>query len=131
MINIAKSQYFSPITCQPISWSFAAELNPFEKESSSMSSSNPFPKCANVLKHIIETEDIEVRVNKTPAKEILSYEKVRNRKRAIGVIAIAFLIVFTVLAFLGQISFIVWVLADLVVAAVANLLFRRVARRPL
>jgi nitrate reductase NapE component len=66
-----------------------------------------------------------------PIKASYNPEKVRNRKRAIGVIAIAFLIAFTVLAFLGQISFIVWVLADLIVAAVANLLLRRVGNKAL
>jgi len=34
------------------------------------------------------------------------------------------------MALLGWISYIVWVLADLVVAAVANLLLRRVGRSP-
>jgi nitrate reductase NapE component len=58
-------------------------------------------------------------------------EKIRNQKRAIGIIAIALLLVFTILAFLGQISFIVWVLADLIVAAIANLFLRRVGSRPL
>jgi hypothetical protein len=66
-----------------------------------------------------------------PAKVDLSFEKIRRRKRIIGIIAITLLLAFTVLAILQQISFIVWVLADLVVAAVANLLLRRVGRTPL
>jgi hypothetical protein len=66
-----------------------------------------------------------------PPKDIVNYENSRNQKRAIGVVAIALLLFLTVLAFLGQISFIEWVLGDLVVAAVANLLLRRVGRRPL
>ena len=66
-----------------------------------------------------------------PAKTNFNPEKVRNRKRAIGAIAIALLLLFTILAILGLISFIIWVLADLVVAAVANLLLRRVGSRPL
>ena len=66
-----------------------------------------------------------------PAKVPFNPEKIRNQKRAIGVIAITLLLLFTVLAFLGWISFIVWVLADLVVAAVANLLLRRVGRTPI
>jgi hypothetical protein len=65
-----------------------------------------------------------------PAKVSFNPEKIRNQKRAIGVIAIALLLLFTVLALLGWISYIVWVLADLVVAGVANLLFRRVGRSP-
>jgi len=65
-----------------------------------------------------------------PAKVPFNPEKIRNQKRAIGVIAIALLLLFTVMALLGWISYIVWVLADLVVAGVANLLFRRVGRSP-
>ena len=58
-------------------------------------------------------------------------EKIRRRKRAIGVIAITLLLVITVLAIFLHISFLVWVVADLAVAAVANLLLRRVGRMPL
>jgi len=65
-----------------------------------------------------------------PAKVPFNPEKIRNQKRAIGIIAIALLLLFTVMALLGWISYIVWVLADLVVAGVANLLFRRVGRSP-
>ncbi len=53
-------------------------------------------------------------------------EKVRRKKRSIGVIAVALLLLFTVLAILGLISFIVWLIADVVVALVANLLLRRI-----
>ena len=52
--------------------------------------------------------------------------KVRQRKRAVGAVAIALLLLFTVLAFLGYISFIIWVAADLLVALIANLLFKRI-----
>ncbi len=62
-----------------------------------------------------------------PASEYSS-EKTRNKKRAIGAIAIALLLVFTVLAFLGYIPFIIWIVADLIVAGIANLLLRRVGR---
>jgi hypothetical protein len=55
----------------------------------------------------------------------------QRKKRTIGIIAIILLIVFTVLALTGYISIMVWVIADLVVAGVANLLFRRIGRRPL
>lgn len=58
-------------------------------------------------------------------------EKINQRKRTIGIIAITLLLVITVLAILLHISFLVWVVADLVVAAVANLLLRRVGRTPL
>jgi hypothetical protein len=58
----------------------------------------------------------------------LSTYTVRQRKRAVGIVAIVLLLVFTVLGILGYISFIIWVLADLVVAAIANLIFRRIGR---
>lgn len=58
-------------------------------------------------------------------------EKIRRRKRTIGAIAITLLLVITVLAIFLHISFLVWVIADLAVAAVANLLLRRVGRMPL
>ena len=54
-----------------------------------------------------------------------------KKKRLIGIIAIALLLIFTVLGFLGYFSWFVWVIADLVVAGIANLLLRRVGRRPL
>ena len=63
-----------------------------------------------------------------PDETDLSLEKIRRKKRVIGIIAISLLLGFTVLAFLGAISLIVWVLADLVVAGIANVLFRRVER---
>ena len=58
----------------------------------------------------------------------LTPEKIRQRKRTIGIIAIALLLLFTVLALSGVFSLIVWVLADLAVALIANLLLRRVGR---
>jgi hypothetical protein len=58
----------------------------------------------------------------------LTHDKLRRRKRTIGLIAIALLLLFTVLALLGVITFIVWILADLAVALIANVLLRRVGR---
>ena len=66
-----------------------------------------------------------------PKKRDYSTEKINQRKRTIGIIAIMLLLVITVLAILLHISFLVWVVADLIVAAVANLLLRRVGRTPL
>jgi hypothetical protein len=66
-----------------------------------------------------------------PAKTNFDPEKIRKRKRAIGIVAIILLLVITILAILLKTSFIIWVLADLIVAGVANLLLRRVGRRPL
>jgi hypothetical protein len=64
-----------------------------------------------------------------PDSEYMS-EKTRNKKRIVGAIAIALLVLFTILAILGYIPFLLWIIADLVVAAVANLLFRRIGRAP-
>jgi hypothetical protein len=66
-----------------------------------------------------------------PTKKDYSIEKINQRKRTIGIIAIILLLVITVLAILLHISFLIWVVADLIVAAVANLLLRRVGRTPL
>ena len=64
-------------------------------------------------------------------KTIVNPEKIRRRKRTIGIIAITLLLIITVLAIFLHISILVWVVADLAVAAVANLLLRRVGRMPL
>jgi hypothetical protein len=66
-----------------------------------------------------------------PPKKSFNPERINQRKRTIGIIAITLLLVITVLAILLHISFLIWVVADLVVAAVANLLLRRVGRTPL
>ncbi len=52
-------------------------------------------------------------------------------KRTIGIVAIVFLVAFTIPGFLGYLPFWIWLIADLVVAGVANLLLRRVGRRKL
>ncbi len=71
-----------------------------------------------------------MKVFSMPDSEYIS-KTTRNKKRAVGAVAIALLLLFTVLAILGYISFLIWIAADLVVAAVANMLFRRIGRRPL
>jgi hypothetical protein len=63
-----------------------------------------------------------------PSATNLPPDKLRRRKMAIGIVAIAFLLLFTVLAVLGVITSIVWILLDLAVALIANLLLRRVGR---
>jgi len=62
-------------------------------------------------------------------KADLNLESIRNKKRTIGIVAIALLLVLTVLALLQFIDFVIWVLGDLVVAGIANLLLRRIGRR--
>ncbi len=58
-------------------------------------------------------------------------EKVQKQKRIIGAVAVVLLLIVTVLAIMYQINFIVWVIIDLIIAGVANLLLRRVGRVPL
>jgi len=57
-------------------------------------------------------------------------EKVRKQKRIIGAVAITLLVIVTILAITIPLNFMVWVLIDLVIAGVANLLLRRVGRVP-
>ncbi len=54
---------------------------------------------------------------------------VRRKKRVIGVVAVALLIVFTVLGLIGVFSFIEWVIADLIVALIGNLMLRRLDKQ--
>jgi len=83
------------------------------------------------FKHFLTTLYFELRAIDMPAKTNFDPEKIRQRKKAIGIVAVILLLTITVLAISLHISFIVWVLADLVVAGIANLLMRRVGSRPL
>jgi hypothetical protein len=58
-------------------------------------------------------------------------EKVQKQKRLIGIVAVVLLLVITVVAIALRVNFIVWVILDLIVAGVANLLLRRVGRVPI
>lgn len=51
-----------------------------------------------------------------------------RKKNVVGVIAIALLIVFTILAIFGILSVWGWIIADLIVAFVANVILRRIGR---
>jgi hypothetical protein len=53
----------------------------------------------------------------------------RRTRRTVGAVAIALLLLFTVLAFIRIFSLLEWLIADVVVALVANLIFRRVGRQ--
>ena len=57
--------------------------------------------------------------------------KAAKQKKVVGAVAIAFLIVFIILGILRLLDTLTWVIAALVVAGVANLLFRRIGREPL
>lgn len=53
----------------------------------------------------------------------------RRTRRVAGAVAIALLLLFTVLAFIRIFSLLEWLIADVLVALVANLIFRRVGRQ--
>jgi hypothetical protein len=57
------------------------------------------------------------------------YDSIRKTKNTVGIIAIVLLMLFTVVALLGYISSTVWIIADVIVALVANLIFRIVGRQ--
>jgi hypothetical protein len=63
-----------------------------------------------------------------PAKNDYSTQNLRQRKRTIGIIAVVLLLLFTVLAIAQVINFIEWIVGDLAVAVIANVLLRRAGR---
>jgi hypothetical protein len=50
-------------------------------------------------------------------------------KRLVGLIAIALIVVLTILAILGILSSIEWILAEIIIALIANMIFRTVDKR--
>ena len=54
---------------------------------------------------------------------------VRRTKRIVGAIAVTLLLVFTFLAIVHIFEFIEWLIADLLVALVANLIFRSIGKQ--
>ncbi|HKM59666.1 MAG TPA: hypothetical protein VJY36_02215 [Candidatus Bathyarchaeia archaeon] len=54
---------------------------------------------------------------------------VRRKKQTVGVVAIAFVVLFLVLFFYGIFDIIVFVIADLIVGLAANYIFRRIDRQ--
>jgi lysylphosphatidylglycerol synthetase-like protein (DUF2156 family) len=55
-------------------------------------------------------------------------DSARKAKKRIGYIAIAMLILFTVLALIRILSTLEWIILDLIVALVANIMLRRVGK---
>jgi len=53
----------------------------------------------------------------------------RRKKRFVGAVAIAFLLLFTVLAFVKVFSLIEWLIGDAAVALVANFVLSRIGRQ--
>ena len=49
---------------------------------------------------------------------------IRKKKNIVGIVAIALLLLFTALAIARILSFVEWIIADLVVAVVANLILK-------
>ncbi len=66
-----------------------------------------------------------------PKTQPIDYEKIKKQKQIIGAVAITLLIIITVLALVYRVNFVVWVILDLIVAGIANLLLRRIGRTPL
>lgn len=50
-------------------------------------------------------------------------------KRVVGLIAIALVVVFTILATMGILSFVEWIVSEIMVALIANIIFRTVGKR--
>jgi hypothetical protein len=53
----------------------------------------------------------------------------RSGKRVVGAVAVALLLLFTVLAFIRVFTLLEWLIADVAVALVANLIFRTVGKQ--
>lgn len=54
--------------------------------------------------------------------------EVRRKKNIVGIIAIALLLLFTILTLAGIITALEWIIADLVVAVISNLILRRIGK---
>ncbi len=54
---------------------------------------------------------------------------IRKKKNIVGVVAIALLLLFTALAIARVLSFVEWIIADLVVAVVANLILKTIGKQ--
>jgi hypothetical protein len=57
------------------------------------------------------------------------HDELRKKKNMVGIAAIAILLVLTMLSFAGVISVTVWIVADIVVAVVANLILILMGRQ--
>lgn len=66
-----------------------------------------------------------------PKTQPVNQQKIQKQKQLIGAIAIILLLTITTLALVYRINFIVWVILDLIVAGVANLLLKRIGRTPI
>jgi hypothetical protein len=64
-------------------------------------------------------------------KVMYNPEKVQKQKKIIGIVSITLILIVTVLAIALRMDVIMWILLDLVIFAVANLLLRRVGKTSL
>jgi protein-S-isoprenylcysteine O-methyltransferase Ste14 len=53
----------------------------------------------------------------------------QRKKRIIGIVAIALLLLLTVMALVHVLSVVEWIIADLIVAVVANLILKAIGRK--
>jgi len=54
---------------------------------------------------------------------------IRKKKNIVGVVAIALLLLFTALAIARVLSLVEWLIADLIVAVVANLILKTIGKQ--
>jgi hypothetical protein len=66
-----------------------------------------------------------------PSNLEIQRAKASKQKKVVGAVAIALLVAFIFLGILRLLDTLTWVIAALVVAGIANLLFRRIGREPL
>jgi hypothetical protein len=64
-------------------------------------------------------------MNTTESQQIA---QMRRKKQIVGAVAIALLVLFTILRFTGLITSFEWLIADLIVFLVANLIFRLIGK---
>ncbi len=55
-------------------------------------------------------------------------DSTQTKKRIVGIAAIALLLFFTILAIIRVLPVLEWIIADLIVAAAANLIFKAIER---
>ena len=67
-----------------------------------------------------------MRVNLTETSKSV---KKGGTKRIVGLIAIALIVVVTILAVSGVLSFLEWILAEIMIALIANIIFRVIDKR--
>jgi hypothetical protein len=54
--------------------------------------------------------------------------QIRKKKQTVGVVAIVLLMVFTILALTGVITSFEWLIADLIVAVIANIILKSIGK---